>query len=437
LETRTKNDSSQRGGNENVDASRSPRRPARHKGLKLRYHPYQIQPEHGDIMHVKQIAITNIGGIGDLLIRFDDQMNVICGPNGIGKTTILESVAQAFAGMQTTMLKRRVTSEQGKVVADLANAAGNKQVIFDVKSFIPDQYDYFGLDQDLNRQLLSLKVARTFSYSALPSVTRDATRDVNTLSQDNRNGVKLNEVKNWFVNRYLYAPHGTALTATQLHNLEVAKRFFTLLNPSFQFSRVDAGSNEIMVDTPSGEIYFEYLSAGFKSCLSILLGITKELEYRFKDPTIKVDEFTGVILIDELELHLHPEWQAKIAGILMQAFPASQFIATTHSPHVIQAAEPQQVVALEFIEGKVVKRELPQNKYGFKGWTVEEVLEDVMGMKDTRTPVYKAALKKFENAVDSEDFETAASAYAELDLLLHPESHLRKLFAFQLGALRG
>lgn len=48
-------------------------------------------------MKIKQIKITCVGGIDDLVLTFDDHMNIISGPNGIGKTTILESVAQAFA----------------------------------------------------------------------------------------------------------------------------------------------------------------------------------------------------------------------------------------------------------------------------------------------------------------------------------------------------
>ncbi|MEK6348781.1 MAG: AAA family ATPase [Burkholderia sp.] len=386
-------------------------------------------------MHITQIEIKNVGGIKDLRLNLDRRMNLISGPNGIGKTTILDCVAQQFTAYSNAFLKRRAGSESGSVKAWLQDP--EQELSYNVKAFFPNDTDYNSVGIELSRRLLSLKVARTFAYAALPAVTRDAERDPNTLSNDNRNGLRSAEVKNWLVNRYLYSPHPGALTPSQLHNLEVAKRFFSIMNPNFKFSRVDAGTNEIMLETPGGEIFYEYLSAGFKSCMSMLLGITKELEFRFKDPSIKVDEFAGVILIDELELHLHPEWQSKIAEILLKAFPSAQFIATTHSPHIIQSSEPEQVIALELTADGVGKRDLPSGKYGFKGWTVEEVLEDVMGMSDTRTNAYKQAAQKFEGALDAEDYDSAASAYGELDLLLHPKSHLRKLFAFQLGALRG
>ena len=55
--------------------------------------------------------------------------------------------------------------------------------------------------------------------------------------------------------------------------------------------------------------------------------------------------------------------------------------------------------------GKGFKRELPSTKFGFQGWTVEEVLQDVMGMVDTRTQVYSSALNDFEKAIDEENYE--------------------------------
>lgn len=388
-------------------------------------------------MYLKKINISGVAGIDQLSIDFNRKMNIVCGPNGIGKTTILECVAQAFSGQQSSILKRRVSSESGEVKAFISIDDRDQEISFPVSAFVPTEGNYSNFHADLSKFLLSLKVARSFSYSALMAVSKDVQKSDNSISAENKAGLNIGEVKNWFVNRYMYSPHEGALTPIQAHNLALAKTFFGLLNSGFQFSRVDAGSNEIMVNTPAGEIYYEYLSSGFKSCLSILFGIVKELEFRFKNPGVMADEFKGVILVDELELHLHPEWQAKIAKVLTQAFPNAQFIVTTHSPHVIQAAQPEEVLALESTDGKIFKRELPDTKYGFQGWSIEEVLKDVMGMSDTRTSVYHEALSDFEKAVDLEDFDNALVAFNKLDALLHPENHLRKLLAFQLGALKG
>ncbi|WP_095191943.1 AAA family ATPase [Pseudomonas sp. Irchel 3E19] len=389
-------------------------------------------------MKIKQIQITGIGGIDDLILTFDEQMNIISGPNGIGKTTILESVAHAFSGLESNLLKRRVSSECGMVKALMDQGHGKtEEKTYQIVEFSPRKTEHTAATENYPKYLISLKIARTFNYIALDAVSRDMDRDIYSTSSSNKHGVNLSEVKSWFVNRYLYSAHAGALSGARMHNFYQAKKFFSLLNSDFEFTRVDAGTNEIMVNTPAGEIYYEYLSSGFKSCLSILFGIVKEIEFRFGEPGVKLDEFEGVILIDELELHLHPEWQAKISSILSRAFPSAQFITTTHSPHVIQTAMPNQVIALHYANGKLERKLLPANEYGYQGWTVEEVLTDVMGLGDTRTAVYQSAIQSFQRAVDEEDYEAGKLEFINLEKLLHPENNLRKLLSFQLGALKG
>lgn len=389
-------------------------------------------------MHLNKIHINNIGNIDNLHIEFNEGINIICGPNGIGKTTILECIAQSFSGQFVTTLKRRADSSEGEVTFWTNDVTPQTHESFKVTEFLPPRGSSFNKPiEDRVKNLLSLKIARTFSYQSLNAVSKDATKDTQKFANENISGLDISEVKNWFINRHLYSAHPGSITEFQTHNIRLAKSFFGILNPDYQFSRVDASSNEIMIKTPSGEILYEYLSSGFKSCLSILFGIVKELEFRFKNPGLKADDFAGVILIDEIELHLHPDWQAKIVKILAVAFPKAQFILSTHSPHVIQAAQSDEVIALQSDDGHVFRRDLPETQYGFQGWTVEEVLKDVMGMNDTRTPVYHETLMNFEKAVDDENYDSANEAYRKLDSLLHPENHLRKLLAFQLGALKG
>jgi len=222
-----------------------------------------------------------------------------------------------------------------------------------------------------------------------------------------------------------------------VNNFELAKKSFSLLNNEFSFSKVLASSNEIMIKTPNGDIYYEYLSSGFKSCLSIIFGIIKDIEFRFKEPCINASDFDGIILIDELELHLHPEWQSKIAKILVQVFPSAQFITSTHSPHILQSANSDEIIALATDNGQVYRRKLDGRKYGYQGWTVEEILTDVMGMSDTRTDKYYQELSKFENAINQDDYLAAEAAYAELDNLLHPNNHMRKLLKLELASVKG
>jgi len=387
-------------------------------------------------MKVKSIEINGIGGIESINIDFNENMNFICGPNGIGKTTLLECVAHSFSHSQTNILKRNVSAQSGSFKSVIEIDGSDIQSNIAITNFEPNKPSPItGLHQHSSK-LLSLKVTRTFQYQPLNAVSKDVDKNVNTSYQEAMLGVNVNEVKNWFVNRHLYSAHKGALTEQQMNNYELAKQSFSLLNDSFVFSKVLASSNEIMIHTPNGEIYYEYLSSGFKSCLSIIFGIIKDIELRFKEPCINANEFDGVILIDELELHLHPEWQSKIAKILVQVFPHAQFITATHSPHILQSADPDEIIALAFNNGLVFRRDLDGRKYGYQGWTIEEILVDVMGMSDTRTEEYHQELQRFEDAIEHDDYLSAKASFTELDSLLHPNNHLRKLLKLELASVR-
>ncbi|MDM0041510.1 AAA family ATPase [Variovorax sp. J22G21] len=382
-------------------------------------------------MFVQSVKIENINGVKSLHLPLQRHMNLICGPNGIGKSTVLDSIAATFSHGAKAEIKRFLDSGQGKITVEAGGKEGGKYHL-DVKNFHPTQEVLTGT-HGLSTYIFSLKTNRTFTYEALDSISKDPTGNPSRFYQAAQVGISLRDTKNWFVNRFLYSAHHGSLNEAQLGNLELAKRCFSLLNPAFTFATVQASSNEIMVDTPTGQIYYEYLSSGFKSCLSIMFGLMKEIEYRF--PNAKAEDFEGVVLVDEIELHLHPEWQAKIAGVLHQIFRSMQFIASTHSPHVIQNAEPDTVIALESVDGNVSRRDLSLYTGTFKGWTVEEVLEEVMGMPDTRTALFNELASEFGEAIDREDVESALPLYGRLDSLLHPRNAFRKIARLQLASI--
>ena len=274
-------------------------------------------------MKINSIEINNVGGIKSLSLNLNQGFNFICGPNGIGKTTILECIAHSFTSGSSTILRRNAMSECGEIKATIDNNGQHININVEIRDFEPVKESHInGLDQHAIK-LLSLKVTRTFQYENIDAVRQDNIKKDYNIYEEASTGVNISEVKNWFINRYLYSKHDDAMTSSQLHNFELAKECFSLLNKNFNFSRVMASSNDIMINTPSGEIYYEYLSSGFKSCLSIIFGIIKDIEFRFINPGINADEFDGIVVIDELELHLHPEWQSKNSRSPTKSFPKS------------------------------------------------------------------------------------------------------------------
>jgi len=381
------------------------------------------------MLKINSIKIENIGIIKSLKLDFNQGFNIICGANGVGKTTILDCLAQSFT-INNHTLTRNANAPSGHWEIAIENDDFKNVKSFVTYSLEPDTYNSIQGLYLVAPEVIVFKTHRNIPYKSLKHVERKQTKDVGIFANEIKVGSLPNYLKNWFVDMYLWSVHNK----DKKQNLNLAKKCFSLLNPDISFSKVDSNSYDIFVKTPNGEIYLEYLSSGYKSCLALLLGLIMEIEYRIKDKS--PETFEGVIFIDELDLHLHPEWQAKIYFILKQLLPNAQFFTSTHSPHIIQVAEPDEIIPLVFDKENNVKlNDVIKQKYGFQGWTVDEILTDVMGMKKTRSVKYEDVINKFNKAIDEENYVDAKIHIVELKDMLHPNNILNKILDIHLASI--
>lgn len=383
-------------------------------------------------LRIEQIRLTNLGRFNDLHLSFGSQTTVICGANGVGKTSILDAIAASVISFNTNayLRKKANSTVNGKISATFNLFGDTQPVSGEIDTFYPDEkFSGYGL-REAAKYLIYLRAARDFNYSRKDSVKRDIVISEFQYQSRAFEGVDANEIKDWFANRYLMRPHGEDWPVYRKENLEVAKNLFSLLDSSVKLNNVDTSSFDINVETPSGVIPYEYLSSGFRSAFSMLLGIIKEIEYRRID--LSASEFDGVILIDEVDLHLHPTWQLKILFALKETFKSAQIIVSTHSPHVVQSASTGEVVALLVNGGgEVFPERFPHSEYGFVGWSIEEILSDVMGVGETTSTIYRQTVSDFESAITEENEPLVNHFYEKLCDMLHPRSPLRKVFFLQ------
>jgi hypothetical protein len=121
----------------------------------------------------------------------------------------------------------------------------------------------------------------------------------------------------------------------------------------FEFRK--AGSNpDFMVRMGQNLLPVRWLSDGYKAMLAWIADL---LGHAFLDGQREVSpsELQGVVLLDEIDLHLHPTWQRRVVPILKRAFPKLQFIVTTHSPLVLAGFEKEEIIQLRFQDGLVVQ----------------------------------------------------------------------------------
>ena len=114
----------------------------------------------------------------------------------------------------------------------------------------------------------------------------------------------------------------------------------------------------------------------------------------------------GVVLIDELDLHLHPDWQRVALPRLREAFPRLQFVVSTHSPQVLSSAENRQV-------RRLVDGELQEEGVFVSGRDTNAILRDLMNTDD-RDDEGVAALRRLHEAIDQGDRPVAERLHAEL-----------------------
>jgi predicted ATP-binding protein involved in virulence len=155
-----------------------------------------------------------------------------------------------------------------------------------------------------------------------------------------------------------------------------------------------------------GLVPFNSLSDGYRN----MVGMVADIAHRAArlNPHHGIDaavKTQGVVLIDEIDLHLHPRWQRRVVLDLKKAFPALQFIASTHSPFILQSLEPGEVIDLDQVWNLEDMAALPEGVAApgpgaaFTNRSIEDIVESVM-----RVPVPQRGQRY-------QDMHDAAKAY--------------------------
>ena len=143
----------------------------------------------------------------------------------------------------------------------------------------------------------------------------------------------------------------------------------------------------------------EQLSDGYKTTLAMVMDIAIRMVEANPSKGAAALSASGIVLIDELELHLHPSWQQRIIPDLRRTFPNVQFICTTHSPQVLSTVPPESIRTISE-EGRISKTSC--KTYGAES---KRVLEELM-LVESRPNIHRAELKKFIRITDAGDWSS-------------------------------
>ena len=328
------------------------------------------------IMKIKEIHIENFRCIENLEIaNADPKMNLIVGVNGSGKTSVLDSLAIALSWMIARM---KSTSARGSVPTDKDVRLGSK----------PPCSITVTTDNGVS---WSVRKSKAFSARKKLAACKTDLGEVSVLADQIVAGAE----NGGSVPVLMYYPveRAIAMVPVNLHksepviwdvykdalsgnsnfrsffewyrrqedienemirdeasyrdpSLSAVRKAVSLFFPDFSELRVRRRPKQAMVLKKGNEtIEFTQLSQGEKCYLSLVCDIARRLS--IANPGLENPlEGDGIILIDEVDLHLHPKWQSEVASRLMQVFPNCQFFLSTHSAIVLSDILKRQIIPI-------------------------------------------------------------------------------------------
>lgn len=281
---------------------------------------------------IKQVHIKAFQSIKDLkidTIPVDAQWIFITGKNGSGKSSILKAIT---AGIVGDIIQEHIRpSTEPDCIISIELLQDNANQIQTLKS--EDRRWELHKDKELNTRNIPLLA---YGVSRLNIQTEESEdrryKEDNVFSLFKSDEGNLSNVEEWLKDEMLkiLKENDDKVKVKIEKRYKMVKDTLSKLMPSV--SRVDYNDKEAHIEyTENGEVVrMERLASGNKSILAMVGDILIRL-LRFFPDAEKTKDFKGIIIIDELDLHLHPSWQREMPWLLSKLFPNIQFICSTHS----------------------------------------------------------------------------------------------------------
>ena len=406
-------------------------------------------------MKLNSVSIQNFRCFKDLTINFDPQMNVIIGNNGVGKTAILDALAVGigsfFLGIESipsVNIKKEDVRFSTNVLGSVIDRQPQYPVVIECNAELNGNATWIRELNTENTNTTFSKAEQIKSYArdlqnkirkndenvCLPLLSYYGTGRLWAQKRKNQDVASTKDHLNRFrgytdclsaeSNEKIMLDWFRRMTYTELQEKKDVPELHAVLNAveqSFIESGIEVNDVKVQYSVKTEQLEITYkdknnsdenhpfheLSAGYRNMLSLVADIAyrmARLNPQLLDEVTKKTE--GIVLIDEIDLHLHPIWQKKILKTLRSIFPCIQFIVTTHAPSVISSARREELLILndEHCE--------PFN-YEVYGKDVNSVLSEIMGTSERPDDVAQM-FNMFHTLLDNEQYEEAKAKLDEL-----------------------
>lgn len=392
-------------------------------------------------MRVTRLKLVNVRAIEAVEFRFLPGINLIVGVNGVGKTSVLDALAVCLSAVVRDANRLRTpvesfTSDDIRIGTDALTlecefSVGQAEYAYLIHKprttsapqekgagmpreqvhETPARSEYLGDPPKpvTGKEAAGRPLAVLFSTRrAVPServpaksVAAGGIRAAYAEAFSNRE-LRLGEFAAWMRVQDALSAENPASGRVLIAFEDAIRRFL----PEYKNLHVDDEERpKLLIDRGNTTLPVRQLSDGERGTLAMVLDLTRRLAQanpKMMDPAANAE---AVVMIDEIDLHLHPQWQRQIVRNLTAAFPKCQFITTTHSPQVIGEVQHERIQIIS--DGQVFS---PPHSFGVDS---SRVLEEIMDARP-RTEIVQALLSEISVAVGNKNLGHAKEVLAKL-----------------------
>jgi putative AbiEii toxin of type IV toxin-antitoxin system/SIR2-like protein len=387
---------------------------------------------------LKRLVLDNVGPFDHLELDLNSGWNVFLGDNGVGKSNILKAIAVAICGRDAQAYANRlikVGGPHGSILLETDRGTVYKTTM-SRGSVEAEVVCEPGRPLEAEGWL-----AVAFPPSRLLTWDRPKSPEVPVERRPNPEDLlplikgvadpRIDGLKQWLVNLdyWISTTKGNNENFQPYENLR--DEFFNVINklaPGTKVKYLGIDKFEVKIETNDGAVPLEAISQGTASLMG-WVGILLQRLYETPLASIAPLDRYALVLIDEIDAHMHPSWQRSLVETLKELFPNVQFIATTHSPLIVAGLDRSELFTIRREEKFGISRivaERPQANP--KGWYSDMVLtSDLFQLDSTLPPSIAKAVNRYT--------ELAASDYEAMKLKERREmSDLAQLLDIRLPA---